>query len=312
MEQVVRTRNAGIDAGRYFLLLGVVALHAKHPPISLATTLLSTICRAAVPFFFIASGYFLRPTDRFDWELIKKRIGRLLPPFLFWMAIYFLLSKIIPGHHWRFHRRDLLTGGLAFHLWFLPGLVLAQLFVGGGLRLVGSKVTGAICVALAMWGVAAVTYDGVLATMWPRLAATMAMPAYAHRFLMGPIFVYIGTLLAKHVIDVWWPFLLGVALAIYALTVGEEFLIARMSGQVLQSHEYAICTFMLGTSVFLLMKSLPEPEFFEERPPRWGRSALVFMPRTYCFSGWWNGESVESTCCNHWRWPWWRFRLLHC
>jgi surface polysaccharide O-acyltransferase-like enzyme len=257
MEQVVRARNAGIDAARYFLLFGVVFLHAKPHNNTLSVVLSASACRAAVPFFFIAAGYFLRPGAGFDLDLVLSRVRRLLPPFIFWLVVYFLLAKILPGHPWKFRLRDLLNGGLAFHLWFLPALGLGLVFVGGGLRLLGPKVTGALSAALALWAIFAVTYKGVLALVSPRLVMTIAVPVYVHRFMMAPIYIFIGTLLARHVVKVTWPRLAGLVVLAYGLLVGEEIFIARLSGAPAESHEFGFCTFLFAVAVFLLMRSLP-------------------------------------------------------
>ena len=61
---------------------------------------LKSIIRLSVPFFFVASGYFLfnKLYNSSDKQLcIKNYIKRLIIPFAFWVIIDFIPLKLIPA-----------------------------------------------------------------------------------------------------------------------------------------------------------------------------------------------------------------------
>ena len=81
-------------------------------------TAIDSACRAAVPLFVIASSYLLFPLTRPTGEFFKRRLVRVVVPFVVWCALYV----------WRFDGKPvdclfnfpMATGG---HLWFVPMLL---------------------------------------------------------------------------------------------------------------------------------------------------------------------------------------------
>lgn len=73
----------------------VVCIHAPSTPVHGMTQLFESfigthLAAAAVPFFFIASGFFLgRHTDEQGWYVtaLRKRVKTLLIPYLIWCAV---------------------------------------------------------------------------------------------------------------------------------------------------------------------------------------------------------------------------------
>ncbi len=56
------------------------------------------LCRIAVPFFFLAAGYFVaRHVDEagYWWKEVRKRVGSLLVPYIIWCTITFLVVSIL-------------------------------------------------------------------------------------------------------------------------------------------------------------------------------------------------------------------------
>lgn len=252
----VRRRNLGIDAGRYALGFLVVLVHALSGNGKIENLLLTNIikiaCRAAVPFFFIASGSFCERSSSFSAQLVLKPLRRLMPIYVFWMFAYFLFLQIVPvpSVSWSFGLRDLLSGGAAFHLWFLPALGFALALVATGLKLFGTRITGLLCCGLALFSLADGAYHNVL-----HLAGSPKRGG----LLVAPMFVYIGAMLARRAVMLRWPLLAVLVAFAYVLLVGEELMIASWAGApALESHSFTFCTFLLGTAVFLLLRALPE------------------------------------------------------
>lgn len=114
-----------VDAARFVCALLVVAIHVR--PLSTYTELGNFLldkglCRIAVPFFFLVSGYFwarkpmtLRSLGAFLW-----RIALL---YALWTAIYYpiVVESQDMNHYWR---RCLLSGSY-YHLWYYPAMFVA-------------------------------------------------------------------------------------------------------------------------------------------------------------------------------------------
>jgi surface polysaccharide O-acyltransferase-like enzyme len=224
------------------------------------------ICRAAVPFFFITSGYFLARHQRFSVGVVLKPLRRLLPIYIFWMSVYFVFLLVIPIHPWSFGFRDLLSGGTAFHLWFLPALGVALAIVGAGLSLAPSAITGIACAVLAAFALTRGTYHDVLG---------LHGAASRGGLFVAPLYVYVGTLLAgRRLAFPHWACAAFVLLA-YALLFAEEQFIAAHSGLARpMSHDFTIATFPLGAAMFLFARSIGSSRFIDRFAPL-GRASLA-------------------------------------
>ena len=121
-----KTRDIpAVDVARFVCALLVVAIHVR--PLSTYTELGNFLldkglCRIAVPFFFLVSGYFwarkpltLRSLGAFLW-----RIALL---YALWTAIYYpiVTESQDMNHYWR---RCLLSGSY-YHLWYYPAMFVA-------------------------------------------------------------------------------------------------------------------------------------------------------------------------------------------
>lgn len=249
-------RNEGIDALRYICAAVVILFHTlpSQPPVPVWAADLATICFIAVPFFFVSSGYFLHAADRLNTELVLRPLRRLLPIYLFWMLAYGLLLKLVPIHVWSFSARDLLWGGPAYHLWFIPALALALAFVGVGMSTAGPRLTGIACVLLACVAVTRGAYHDVLG-----LGGT----ASAHDGqLAAPLYIYIGMMIRRYPMAIhwrWWAVLtaLGVTLAFM-----ENRLIIEVSGTpMFLGHDVLVSMFPLGAVAFMLARTIPRSWF---------------------------------------------------
>ena len=236
-------RIAGVDAGRIVCVFLVVVLHSvwlQNP--------VAVLCRVAVPFFFVASGYFLRKPTQFFAGTILRPLYRLLPLYVLWTLIYYLFAYATGLVPVNLEIGQVLSGGPAFHLWFLPALGISLAFIPVASRLFGRQLTGFLCVVLAAVALVEGSYHDVLGLSGPaRRGATLA----------APLFVFIGTVLAR---QKNLPGLLpSAALTILGFVglMAEEVWIGHWSHQFL-SHDFSIFTYLYGTGAFLLALALPE------------------------------------------------------
>ena len=132
-----KKKYGAIDIAKYVSALLVVCIHTfpfYEVSVRLNAYWIQTVCRLAVPFFFVSSGFFFfRKWDKNHPEAnqealsrYEKRLGKI---YLIWTIIY------LPYTIWDYTRagfrfyhifaylRDLLLNGSYYHLWFLPALI---------------------------------------------------------------------------------------------------------------------------------------------------------------------------------------------
>ncbi|MDF0545664.1 acyltransferase family protein [Sphingobium sp. H39-3-25] len=244
-------RILGVDAARYLLSLFVIILHAMPntpPGTALWPEMISVVTRAAVPFFFIASGYFLKPARSAHPDMVSKHVLRLAPVFGFWILAYVLLARSLDiGGAFRW--RDILSGGPGFHLWFLPALGFGLASVSLSLALVGERATTGWCIALAIFGLLSSSYhDLVFGHGIERRGGLM----------IAPSFILLGAWARRHDVRLSTPLAAMLTLGSLLLVFAEELAISHFSATPFQSHDFTLSTILYGGSVFLLSLSLPE------------------------------------------------------
>ncbi|MGN1479071.1 MAG: acyltransferase family protein [Acutalibacteraceae bacterium] len=136
-----------LDLVRFICALLVVTIHVE--PFGLAETtslfgylnfgIQNYLARIAVPFFFVASGFFLykkTTLPEFDTAPTKKYVVRLLKLYLIWTIIYLplaFLSLLKEGwglkHAVPVYIRNVIFAGSYMHLWYLPSLIVAVIIV---------------------------------------------------------------------------------------------------------------------------------------------------------------------------------------
>ena len=123
-------RLEGLDGARFVAVCAVAFLHSADSPELKAVRALGTF---GVPFFIFASLYIQAPSlerspGRSLLDYFFSRARRLLLPFVAWNLIYYaaLVGKhvLISGTGWPSIDRNWTWVGAAYHLWFLPFLML--------------------------------------------------------------------------------------------------------------------------------------------------------------------------------------------
>lgn len=237
---------------RFLLCFAVVLLHclptsdAGNPGI--LVVFIASLCRGAVPFFFVASGYFVRAAEGATLISIARPLQRLLPVYVVWMLIYAVASMLGSGSAFYLSVRSLLAGGGAFHLWFLPVLGFCLAVLPLAVATVGRCLTAALCLAAAFANIMFVAYRSVLHL--PEIGGT--------RLMMAPLLVYSGMEFARH----GWKLNVRLAalliLGAWAATFAEELFIAALTHQPVISHSSGFATFALGMATFAFARALPD------------------------------------------------------
>lgn len=142
-KSVVRTRNTTLDFAKCFASICVILIHLNE--FVVGGYYLSSVCKWAVPFFFMISGYYLSPNGIITKIALIKKIKHILSLIIFAEVYYGVFHVVyyiyIEGHslvdELKTHIRaaSLLkfavtnTPLIYRHLWFLLALVYSYLLI---------------------------------------------------------------------------------------------------------------------------------------------------------------------------------------
>ena len=255
------SRNAAFDALRVLCLFGIITLHvagggfAGMKPFGFV---LDELSRFAVPVFFILSAWFWKDGDLDrPWKLISKVALRVLPAFVLWLCIILAVDGLTSAD--KALRplapenivNTLWTGGPAFHLWFLPALVVGTAIVSISAKWLGWTWTAVLAVLLYLTGTAIGGYAHLL--------HGHGYPFWVDRngVFFAPVFLVAGVLLrrnADRLATIPLPALTLATLVFACLHLAEGYWIV---GRYPMGHDYTISTLFYGISVVLLGSRLP-------------------------------------------------------
>ncbi|ADM09427.1 hypothetical protein PB2503_06807 [Parvularcula bermudensis HTCC2503] len=263
-------REEGVDAGRLLAAIGVIAIHVgayDELPYG-AGELIRAFCRWCVPFFFIASGYFLVGRDG-ELRISLKGLSRLVRIFALSCVLF------LPLHFLRYVETpiegvgvEFLLLGTNYHLWFLSSLIMAQLFLAAYDRVEGGLISGVA--VLILLGFVIVSYLAIEAPEFRKAEVIM-------RQLSGVSFVWIGVLIGRRRetlrLGRW---LLTLTAALLVLTAIESWVLGRMHPPFADA-ELLATSCLLAPCLFLLAIR------YGHRTPEWlskmGReqSLLIYL-----------------------------------
>lgn len=131
-------RNYSIDFIKTVAILAVVVIHVSSTFLRLvdvdsfqfyAVAIVNQFGRFAVPLFFIVSGFLLASRYNSDLSVVefyKKRVVRILPSYIIWSAIYFLVlyhNSISELFTTRFFQL-LINGKASYQFYFIPAIII--------------------------------------------------------------------------------------------------------------------------------------------------------------------------------------------
>ncbi len=137
MEKKQKTYNYAIDVLRVLSILAVIMIHTTTRTLESTnydlhrlpwTLFLNQASRFAVPMFIMISGFVLELNYNNHSgyvSFLRKRLGKILLPYLLWSALYYLL--IFRNNSDTF-LESLLKGNASYQLYFIPTVLLFYLF----------------------------------------------------------------------------------------------------------------------------------------------------------------------------------------
>lgn len=158
----------GIDAFRIVAAILVIAIHT-YPLADLNSTAdylaAHVVCRIAVPFFFMASGFFLFPAGTDPLNALPRFLKRSVCIYAAAIALYIPVN-LYTGYFKTEHLlpamlRDVFFDGTFYHLWYLPAAILGACIAGFCLRRLGIKGAFAVCAVLYLIGLFGDSYYAI-------------------------------------------------------------------------------------------------------------------------------------------------------
>jgi surface polysaccharide O-acyltransferase-like enzyme len=245
VQQPQARRIAGIDLFRFIGFVAVVLIHTVDLGVNDAISvgrLIVAASRFAVPFFFIAAGYFL---PRGFAAATTGMARRLFPVFLIWGLFYcwlfndFALLRSPLGV-----LRFFYTGLPAYHLWFLPSMGMAVVIFAAARTRLGWSALFALALLFYLVGMALGPWHTML-----------GLPSLGGR--NGPFFALFFVTLGA-----WWkvrvppavrplPMAALVVAAFGALLVENWLLLAMDITKHIAGPDFGLMTIPYGAAVFL-------------------------------------------------------------
>lgn len=267
---------AALDGARFFCAFLVVAIHIR--PLSDITGLGSFLldkglCRIAVPFFFLVSGYFYgrKPPEASSLVAFLRRTALL---YGMWTIIYYPIAAESQDmtHYWR---RCLFTGSY-YHLWYYPALMTAAALTWLGLKALKSeKAVVFLSFVFYIIGCMGESYYGLFAQIpqFEALAEWYFSLFWSTRsgLFFGFFFFALGVFFQKK----GWSMNQRRAAAAFFVSLGLMLLEILFLDRLGIARDYNMYLGLVFASVFLFFLLLGEPEKAQKKK----QSAGIFFRR---------------------------------
>lgn len=249
--------NQQIEMARLLGLLAVVVVHVNAMGFfdrsgAAVGWFADEFSRFSVPVFFMISGYFWEPEKSSTLPLVWRLARKLALPFVVWVAIYILLDAtqlLYPsaGHYtWHKYLKAPWTGSVAFHLWFLPALVVGT-FIGFGLvKRFGIAIALTVALLLALIGVFLGTYIQLF-------GITLPLGVYRNGIFFAPIFLVGGFAFSRMQERPSLGTCLAMAAAGFLVCIAEGILIVHSNPH---AHDLSLGTMPFAFGVFGIILNL--------------------------------------------------------
>src|SRR3546814_9638813 len=189
--------SAAMDTARIGACFMVVVLHVAAMNFGVfdnqwwASNFYDSLTRSCVPVFLMISGVLLLGKQETLAVFFRKRFSRILPPLLFWSLFYMSWNTWRGEDYgaWLGWLRQLASGPVPFHLWYLYAIVGIYLFVPFLRRIWSASRQEERKAYLVLWA---------LASAWPTVPAVSGIDVdVLGTYDMGSFFGLAGYLLDR-------------------------------------------------------------------------------------------------------------------
>jgi surface polysaccharide O-acyltransferase-like enzyme len=268
----------GFDTMRFFAIFAVICIHTSPYNFSAEkfhsngfwalNFIIDKLCRFAVPYFFIVSGYFFGKSLQKNppVTVFKQYARRIFSIFAGWTVIYGIITQTtlesifkngFPGYVKAFltdtagfienHPILFLLQGSRLHLWFLPALIISLSIITCCVATKKEKYILYVCAALYAFGLLAGVYSkspiGISVNFDTRNGP-----------FFGAIFTAIGWKLSNRN-NYSLKTALYILIAGMILQLSEAYFLAKSFG--VQKFDFSLATLPFGIGAFLLVLARP-------------------------------------------------------
>ena len=138
----MRRRILYLDRLRFFAILTIILLHIialfrwKYFNINnnyfILLTFLDSFTRVGIPIFFMLTGTLMFPKkDEKYKEFFKNRVLKLIIAYFSFCIVYYIYNVLIGKYSFSIYEflRLSTSGSIAYHLWFMPIIILIYIFI---------------------------------------------------------------------------------------------------------------------------------------------------------------------------------------
>lgn len=245
-------RNLDVEIARLYGFACVVVAHANSLTLfrdyPMTGFVVDELSRATIQLFFLVSGFFWKP-EQIDRPLayLKALFPKLAIPFVIWAAIYLPLDAthlLFPYDQqprtWKSYLTTPWSGGIVFHLWFLPALFVGTAIGMNLIKRLGLNRALIAAVLLFLIGT-------ILGTYLRPFGVTVPLSLYRNGIFFAPIFLVGGYYLkTRPELPSFNTFAL---MAVFGAALGifEGYYIAQSYPN---AHDLSLATLPFGIGVF--------------------------------------------------------------
>lgn len=266
-------RNLDVEIARLYGFACVVIAHANSLTLfrefPMTGFIIDELCRSVIQLFFLVSGFFWKP-EQIDRPLayLRALFPKLAIPFAIWAAIYLALdaSQLLYPYDqqprtWKSYITTPWSGGIVFHLWFLPAL-----FVGTAIGMTLIKWIGLSRALIAVFILFLI--GTMLGTYLRPFGIDVPLSLYRNGIFFAPIFL-VGGYYLKTLVRLP-SFSAFAAMAVFGAILGplEGYYIARTYPS---GHDLSFATLPFGIGVFGMFLHLKSNA---EGVAGWGRDVF--------------------------------------
>lgn len=199
----MKESKISIDKFKIFAAILIIAIHT-YPFTSVNTTFefifTHVLCRIGVPFFLMATGYFVLPKAIKDRDALVEYTKKILKIYAICIVLYFPVN-IYAGKLKEFSTiggvlKEILINGTFYHLWYFPALILGIWVTYFIIKNIKNRKGLVVCIALFIIGLFGDSYYGlsekVVAIKYIYNAIFNIFEYTRNGLFFVPIFLYLG------------------------------------------------------------------------------------------------------------------------
>jgi hypothetical protein len=261
------SRKNGIDLFRLVGAFFIMCVHTNFGNLNQDyVDILRLVSRWAVPFYFIATGFFLGPkieNNTLNFNRIEKNVSMLISILLVSSLIYLPLDF---KHGNGINSISNILTGTYFHLWFIGGLLTGYIFIWYLYDIKKTKILPYISVFILIFALFTDSYDQLF---------NRTLDYALFSILLSIPFMYIGIIISKKETNlISTKLLIGLIFLGFASQFMEAEFFLRLFDYEKYTHQFLIGTIITAIPLFILSSKIDLKEnIFSE----WGKKHSLVL-----------------------------------